>query len=71
MYLMPEYDDDAEGRALLEHGYDAIFDAELEAWHTERSNWPKDRSFSMFLEWFDITLVSLIEDLCEGPIFDD
>ena len=71
MYLMPEYDDDAGAWALLEHAFDAIFDTELEAWHTEPTDWPKNRSFSMFRDWFEITFVSLIEDLCEGPIVND
>ena len=71
MYLMPEYDDDAGAWALLEHTYDAIFDLELEAWHTDTKDWPNNRSFSMFCDWFEVTFVSAIEDLCDGPIVDD
>ena len=71
IYLMPDYEDEVEGWELLAACYDIIFEAELEGWHTVESRWPSNRTFAMFREWFDITLVSCIEDLCEGPIVDD
>ena len=71
MYLMPEIDNESHAWELLEHAHDTIFECELEAWHRERDNWPQNRSFTMFRLWFDITFVSLIEDLCEGPIIND
>ena len=70
MYLLPEFDDEPHAWRLLEHGYDAIFNAELDAWHRVQEKWPHNRSFAMFQDWFDVTFVSLIEDLCDGGIVD-
>ena len=44
------------------------FDAELHAWRTRTSDWPANRTFEMFRDWFDVIFVSAISDLCEGPI---
>ena len=71
VYLLPEYDTDDEGWALLSEGFDVIFDSELEGWHTDDTTWPKNRTFTMFQRWFQVTLCSCIDDLCEGPIIDD
>lgn len=71
IYLIPNYDDDAEAWELLAECYDAIFEAELEGWHTIESDWPSNRTFAMFREWFDITLCSCVEDLCAGELLDD
>ncbi len=71
IYLLPEYDTDDEGWALLSKGFDVIFDAELDGWHTDSTAWPAKRTFAMFRRWFQITMCSCIDDLCEGPIIDD
>jgi hypothetical protein len=71
IYLIPECDDDIDVLQILSEGYDVIFEAELEGWHTRQSNWPKNRTFTMFREWFDIEFHSVVEDLCDYAIEDD
>lgn len=71
VYLLPEYDDDIEGLALLSKGYEHIFEAELEGWHLIEDDWPANRTFAMFCEWFDIELHSMVVDMVDGPIVDD
>lgn len=71
IYLIPEYNDDSSAWAILEQIYDSIFDAELHAWHTEASDWPANRTFQIFRDWFDIAFVCAIEDLGSGLIHDD
>jgi hypothetical protein len=71
VYLIPEYDDDIDALQILSEGYDVIFQAELEGWHTRQSDWPKSRTFAMFREWFDIEFHSVVEDLCDYSIEDD
>jgi len=71
IYLLPDYDTDEEGWALLTEGFEIIFEAELEGWHTDQTAWPAKRTYAMFCEWFQITLCSCLEDLCAGPIVDD
>ncbi len=71
VYLIPEYDDDVEALEVLSKCFDIIFEEELMGWHTDESAWPKNRSFSMFREWFSFEFHSLVEDLCDYPLVDD
>lgn len=71
VYLLPEYDDDVEAMALLSDVYDRIFQAELENWHLIMEDWPANRTFAMFREWFDIEMHSLVFDLSGEPLVDD
>jgi len=70
-YLIPECRSVEHAWELIEHVYANIFCSELFAWHTQESNWPKNRSFIMFKDWFDVTIASVVIDLCEGVIVDD
>jgi hypothetical protein len=71
VYLIPEYEDDFEAAVVLSQIYDIIFEEELFAWHTDESEWPKNRSYSMFREWFNIEFHSIVEDICSYEIEDD
>ena len=52
VYLIPEYD--VEGMAQLSEACEIIFDSELEDWHLIIEDWPANRTFAMFREWFEI-----------------
>ena len=67
IYLLPMFDNDSEALQLLLTSYDAIFKKELSSWHLSESDWPNNRSIGMFHEWFDVTFVSCVEDMCEEP----
>jgi len=54
VYLIPEFEDIDEAEGHLEEIFDEIFTNELAEWHTDKSLWPTDRTFEMFLEWFDV-----------------
>jgi len=71
VYLIPEYDDEDQAWELLEEIYPEIFENELYGWHTDEDAWPQERSFTMFQEWFEIELNSIVEDLCGYEIVDD
>lgn len=71
VYLIPEYDDDVEAMEILSQAYDIIFEAELDAWHTDESAWPKNRTFAMFREWFEVEFHSMVDDLCGYELSDD
>ncbi|MEM7061705.1 MAG: hypothetical protein AAF572_00855 [Cyanobacteria bacterium P01_B01_bin.77] len=71
IYLISEYNNDSVAWAILEQIYDSIFRVELHAWHTRTSDWPANRTFDMFRDWFDITFVSAIADLGSGSILGD
>ena len=68
VYLVPEIWQDSDQRAVLEWGYDILFEDQLEAWWTDDAAWPKERDMKMFLEWFEVEFHSLVVDLCEEPI---
>lgn len=71
IYLISEYNDDSSAWVILEQTYNYIFDAELHAWHIRTSDWPVNRTFEMFRDWFDIIFVSTIADLGSGSILDN
>ena len=35
----------------------------LKGWLTDEAYWPKNRTFEMFGEWFQIQMSSIVEDL--------
>ena len=67
VYLLPEDPDDEEHPPIKEH-FREIFDAELEEWWTDEADWPMQRDYATFLEWFDITAESIVTDLGRDPI---
>lgn len=71
IYLVPEFEDDFEALEVLAKGYDIIFESELDGWHTRQSDWPKNRTFAMFREWFEVEFHSVVEDLCDYQVTDD
>ena len=42
---------------------DEEFEAMLEGWVTDEAYWPKDRTFEMFCEWFEVQMSSIVQDL--------
>jgi hypothetical protein len=62
VYLVNAGEDDVlyDDRYLLE-----IFEAELEAWTADESQWPADRDSSTFHRWFDVTTADQLWDLDE------
>lgn len=71
VYLVPVVESDLEIEAMLVVGYDAIFERELEDWHLIEADWPTNRTFAMFQEWFDVEVHSMVTDLCDVPLVDD
>lgn len=68
IYLVAEDPDENEETAPLDHYYKKIFEAELAAWSIAKTDWPKDRTLQMFLQWFDVARESIVTDLESGPI---
>ncbi len=68
VYLVPEDPDEESETAPLDWFYEEVFEEELDAWTTDKSLWPKDRTLEMFLEWFDVQGESLVVDIGIGDI---
>ena len=71
VYLAPGFEDDDEAAKVLRTVYAEIFERELNAWHTDEGDWPPNRTFAMFKQWFEVEMHSVVEDLCGHELFDD
>ena len=65
-YLIPEQDGDSD--TWLKRNFRIIFDMELDSWCTDRTLWPKVRSFKAFKEFFSVHFCSIVIDLGKGSI---
>lgn len=71
VYLVPSFEDDDEAWGIIEQGYAEVFERELYGWHTDESAWPQNRTFQLFLEWFEVEFHSVVEDLGDEELMDD
>jgi hypothetical protein len=54
-YLIKECDMETEYQRTLRRHFRAIFENELAGWYTLEETWPKNRTFAMFQNWFDVS----------------
>lgn len=47
----------------LESYYTKIFEYELLSWNTYKDDWPQNRVYETFIQWFDVSLCDEIVDL--------
>jgi hypothetical protein len=71
VYLIPNFATDDDAWEIVEDIYSEIFEYELWNWHTDPSDWPKNRTFEVFMEWFHVEFHSVVEDLCDDEIVDE
>ena len=71
VYLAPGFEDDVDAAKVLSTVYAEIFERELNAWHTDEGDWPPNRTFAMFRNWFEVEMHSAVEDLCGHELFED
>ncbi|MBL8821964.1 MAG: hypothetical protein JNJ77_05195 [Planctomycetia bacterium] len=68
VYLAENEDGQTVGVELIKKHYKRIFVEELESWWTEKSKWPKVRTWEMFQAWFKVTIADLVLDLEDTTI---
>ena len=61
--LIPHFDGDSESNEYIKKVYKKIFEIELLSWCTDKSKWPKKRSFALFQKWFYIEFHSEVIDV--------
>ena len=71
IYLLPEYETIDQQDELLSGFYDIVFDAELNGWWTDETNWPAHRDFNLFKDWFSVEFHSIIEDIVDEPLINE
>ena len=54
VYFIPNFDTLDEAEAHLRVNFDEIFCSELGEWFEDEALWPKERTYEMFVEWFDV-----------------
>jgi hypothetical protein len=67
-FLIPEIDTLDQGRRSVKQYYNEIFAYSLFGWNTDQKTWPKDRTYKMFTEWFNVEINSEVIDLVEDEI---
>jgi len=68
VFLGPDADTTAEVEAFVADNFDLFFEHWLNAWWTDEADWPKDRTLTMFYEWFDVRISSMIIDTVREPL---
>jgi hypothetical protein len=68
IYLIPECDTNEHVEEVLHELCEEIFEEQLAGWYTDKSRWPRDRSFEVFSQWFDYRHHSMLVDLGDEPL---
>lgn len=71
VYLIPDFDFQSGYERIFNEVWPLIFERELEAWYTDETLWPQQRTLALFNEWFSVEVHEIIEDLCDSPLVDD
>lgn len=66
--LLPEFDTPAEAEAFIAAMADDLFKMELDAWDRDPQNWPVNRTYDTFSEWFDVDIHSIVLDASDDDI---
>ncbi len=67
-FLVPELSTIEGIQEFVVANSEFMFEHELDAWQEAPETWPRNRSFTILQEWFEIHIHSLVIDLGEGPI---
>ena len=60
--LIPDFQNEDQAEAHLESIYEKAFEELLVGWCVDDSQWPQNRTLTMFKEWFQISYTSLVYD---------
>lgn len=71
VYLLPEYETEKGAETYIKENFDRIFGSELWGWDIDEKNWPANRTYKMFKEWFDAKMQPMIYDMGNYPLEKD
>ena len=57
-----------EVRAFVDENFDLFFEHWLDSWSTDPASWPPNRTVSMFHEWFEVRIASMVIDTVRAPL---
>lgn len=72
VFLIEQAEDLDPDQVIRQH-FATIFAEQLNHWHRDEAKWPKrrNRTESLFREWFEVRFIESIWDLVRGPIEPD
>lgn len=68
VFLIPEYDTNEQAMRYIERNHKEIFELQLLDWYLDDSVWPEKRTLSVFKQWFDIEIHSVVYDMIGNAI---
>lgn len=54
--------------SVIQRYFREIFKHELDAWHRVENDWPKNRDYGTFMEWFEVEVHSMVFDIHRGRL---
>jgi hypothetical protein len=71
VYLLEEKGSNEEITEWLITNFDSVFQKELAGRISDEKKWPKNRTYQMFSEWFEVKFHSLVYDFEDYPVDKD
>lgn len=68
VYLINETSSNLAARRIVQRHCQYIFEHELAAWYSDEDQWPPQRDWRTFKQWFDVQINSMIVDLGKHPL---
>jgi hypothetical protein len=68
VYLVKEREGDGSTEKWLKKNFSDVFENELNDHHTDEEDWPQNRTYKLFTEWFDTEIHTTVLDMEESPI---
>jgi hypothetical protein len=65
---LAEAEEPVEAESVIRRHFAAIFEEQLVGWHRVASAWPTPRTYVLFREWFDVSVIELVFDLADRPL---
>ena len=70
-FLIPLFEFREEAEEWIRENHLLIFETHLWDWVEDTSTWPVERTWELFLEWFDVELVGAPWDVVAAPLHSD
>jgi hypothetical protein len=67
-FLIPIFDYYEDAEEWLEQNFGLLFETQLWQWIGESGDWPQDRSWKAFTDWFDVELLPAPWDVVAEPL---
>lgn len=61
--LLPPFESPKQADAYIKDIYDGIFEGELIAWGIPEADWPQERNYQLFKQWFNVEYHSVLFDV--------